>query len=79
MSPAIKIAFATTVVALASASGSHAFAAGAKHDRARNATTPQRVPPGQIAGAYASVDAPKGAISFDGYNLADRQGFFYVR
>jgi hypothetical protein len=78
MSPAIKIAFAT-IVALASASGSHAFAAGAKHDRARNATRYQRVAPGQIAGAYASADAPKGAVSLDGYNLADRQGFFYVR
>jgi hypothetical protein len=61
MSPVIKIAFATTV-ALASALGSHAFAAGAKHDRARNATTYQRVPPGQVTGAYASADAPKGAI-----------------
>jgi hypothetical protein len=78
MSPTFKIALATTV-ALAAASGSPAFAGGAKHDRAHHATKYQRVPAGQIAGAYASVGAPKGAISFDGYNLADRQGFFYVR
>ena len=68
MSPTIRIALATAV-AFAAASGAPAFAKSMKH--------PDAPAFARFSGAYASMGQPHGAITADGLDLADRQGFFY--